>query len=133
MRHVWQRMVLAAGLLGLAGCVSAPPPRPDSGPGIVHHVVICWLKESGNAQMRQQLIDVSNSFRTIPGVLRVSAGRVLPSERPVADSTYDVAVEVVLEDAAALARYLEHPRHLKAGREVLVPLAAKIVIYDFTE
>lgn len=133
MRDAVLRTILWAGLLALAGCVSAPPPRPDAGPGVVHHLVICWLKEPGNAERRQQLIDASNTFRAIPGVLRVSAGRVLPSERPVVDSSYDVAVEIVLKDAAALERYLRDPRHVQAGREVLTPLTAKVVIYDFTE
>jgi len=100
---------------------------------MVHHVVICWLKTPGAAAERQRLIDVSRSFASIPGVVAVKAGKVLPSERKVVDSSFDVAVVISLQDREALHAYQSNPVHKKAMKEVLAPLAEKVVVYDFIE
>jgi hypothetical protein len=72
-------------------------------------------------------------FAEIPGVKRVRAGTVLPSARPIVDSTFDVAVVITFSDRKALSRYLKHPRHKQAVRLHLRPLTRKVVVYDFVE
>ena len=111
----------------VGGCASM---RPSAG-GEIDHVVIVWLKDHGNAQQRQQMIDRSKTFTQIPGVLSVSVGTCLPSTRPVVDSSYDVALVMRFADERALHEYDQHPIHKKAVQELLAPLAAKFVIYDF--
>ena len=97
----------------------------------VTHVVLVWLKTPGDEAARQRVIDTSKTFATIPGVVSVTSGKALPSTRPVVDSSYDVAVVMGFTDEAALRAYDQHPTHKKAVDEVLKPLAAKLVIYDF--
>jgi hypothetical protein len=97
----------------------------------VQHVVIGWLNEPGNAEARHKVIAASYAFAEIPGVLSVSAGPSLPSERAVVDSSYDVGVVITLKDATALATYLEHPKHKQAVKDVLQPLIKKMIVYDF--
>lgn len=118
-------------LVGLAGCCMGPRPGPP--PGRVQHVVVMWLKEPGNALHRQQLITASLGLAAIPGVTQVFAGQPLPSQRAVVDSSYDVAVTFVLQDEAALAAYQSHPLHQAATEQVLKPLVARVLIYDFRE
>jgi hypothetical protein len=77
------------------------------------------------------VIDASNQLRTIPGVLDIRAGAVLPSTRPVVDSTYDVGVVVTFRDAEAMQGYLTHPTHLKVLNEVLKPNADHYRVFDF--
>ncbi len=95
------------------------------------HIVICWLKDSGNTAHRQQLIEVAKTFRSIPGVLEVRVGDVRPSSQPQVDSSYDVAVAITFKDEKSLHQYQIHPIHQKAVQEVLVPLVSKFVVYDF--
>lgn len=116
-------------ILTLAGCASIQQTRQPR----VHHVVICWLKEAGNVSQRQQIVKAARSFRSIPGVLEVYSGRVLPSDRQIVDDSFDVAIIVSLADQKSLAAYLAHPRHQKAKDEILLPLVRKIVVYDVTE
>jgi hypothetical protein len=99
----------------------------------VTHVVVCWLKTPGDEHARQQLIDDSMSFAKIPGVVHVSAGRVLPSTRPAVDSSFDVAVVMKFRDQKALEGYAAHPIHLRAVERTLKPLVARYVIYDYVE
>ncbi|HVT88371.1 MAG TPA: Dabb family protein [Tepidisphaeraceae bacterium] len=113
-------------LLAAALCVSCQRAH-------VTHVVVCWLKNPGDEQARQQLIDDGKSFTKIPGIVHVSAGRVLPSTRPAVDSSFDVAIVMKFKDEAALKSYGQHPVHLAAVERTLKPLVAKYVIYDYSE
>ena len=116
-------------LLALVGCSSIEPAHDHA----LHHVVLCWLKEPGNARPRHQIIEVSKSFRKIPGVLEVRVGQVVPSDREIVDDSFDVAILVIVPDRKRLAEDLDHPVHQKAKSEILLPLVDRIVVYDFKE
>ncbi|MCP4901711.1 MAG: Dabb family protein [bacterium] len=115
-------------LLLLTGCVSTH----NSNSGSAHHLVLCWLKTPGDQGAKAELIRVSNGFVDIPGVLSVSAGSAIPSDRPIVDSSFDVAILIVLENESALRKYLEHPDHKAAQANTLRPLVDRVLVYDFT-
>ena len=116
----------------LFGCVSIEIDSSCKDKAL-HHVVLCWLKESGNMKARERIVEITKSFRDIPGVLEARAGQVIPSDRSIVDDSFDVGILVVVADAKSLTEYLEHPIHQKAKNEVLVPLVSKILVYDFQE
>ena len=98
------------------------------------HVVILWLKNPGNVEDRQKLIDTSRSFvGKIPGLVRVSAGPVLPSTRPVVDSSYDVGLVMVFDSEESLRKYPSYPVHQRALKEVIGPLVDHYRVYDFSD
>ena len=99
----------------------------------LHHVVLCWLKDPGNMENRERIVNATKSFREIPGVMEVRAGQVILSDRAIVDDSYDIGILVVVADAKSLNEYLEHPIHQKAKKDVLVPLVSKILVYDFQE
>jgi len=128
-----KRLILSAILLCicLSACTStAPPGYPIPPQGTVTHVVLVWLKNPGNEQDRQKLIDTSHTFEQIPGVLLVTAGKALPSTRPIVDSSFDVAVMILFSDEQSLKEYEDNPIHRQAVQDVLKPLSRKIQIYD---
>ncbi len=100
---------------------------PASG---VEHIVICWLKNPGNEQERQRVIEASKKFKDIPGVVGVKAGAPLVSERETVDDSFDVAVVISFVSAQDLAAYEDHPEHLRAVEEVLIPLVERFIVYD---
>ena len=116
----------------LFGCVSIEIDSSCKDKAL-HHVVLCWLKESGNVEARERIVEVTKTFQNIPGVLEARAGQVIPSDRSIVDDSFDVGILVVVADAKSLTEYLEHPIHQKAKNEVLVPLVSKILVYDFQE
>ena len=123
-------LVLAAALLA-AGCATtrlADVPR-----GGLHHVVICWLKQPGDADARRRIIEASRDFASIPGVASVAAGPVLPSDRAIVDSSFDVAILLTFPDRETMDAYLKSPQHQKALKDVLQPLVSKILVYDFVD
>ena len=97
----------------------------------IQHVVLCWLKEPGNAEHRNQIIEISKTFRKILGVLEVRVGRVIKSDRAIVDDSFDVGILVTVSDVERLQEYLDHPIHKKAKQDVLLPLGEKVVVYDF--
>jgi hypothetical protein len=99
--------------------------------GTVSHVVICYLKNKGSEADRKRIIDATAELRKIPGVYDIEVGTVLPSDRPIVVSDYDVGLVVTFRDVAAMKAYVNDPRHQKAVKEVLEPLTSKIVVYDF--
>ena len=114
-------------LVALAGCAIVREAHQPK----VHHVVLCWLKDSGNATQRRQIMEVSQSFSRIPGVLDVRVGEVIESDRKIVDDSFDVAIILSFANAEKLKAYLAHPIHQKAKNEVLLPIIKKIVVYDF--
>ena len=114
----------------LAACLALAAPVPVAADA-VEHIVIVWLLEPGNAAQRTRVIRESQVLREIPGVTGLRAGDMLPSQRSIVDSSFDVALIVSLQDAAAMADYLSHPLHVKLVEETLKPLVKKIQVYDF--
>jgi hypothetical protein len=107
-----------------AGCHSPAPA------GTVAHVVVVRLKEPGNAGQRAELVRATHNLRSIPGLLRVEVGEMLPSDRRGVRSDFDVTAVMIFRDEAALRAYETHPAHVKAVKEVLAPLAGHYEIFD---
>ena len=100
---------------------------------ILTHVVLCWLKEPGNFEHRNQIIDMTESFNTIPGVLTARAGNPIMSERDIVDDSFDVGIIIEVKDTVDLKKYLDHPIHQKAKKDVLLPLVDRVLVYDFAK
>ena len=122
------KKVLIAFLLLTVGCVST---HHSGRKQELSHVVLCWLKEPGNTEHRDQIINISRTFKKIPGVLEVRAGEVISSDRPIVDDSFDVGILVIVPDAKSLQEYLDHPIHQNAKRDILLPLVEKVLVYDF--
>ena len=131
MIHASRAVVRAQLVLLLALILPACSSALKSPDHTLEHVVVVWLKDPGNATHRQTILDESEVLRTIPGVLSLKSGTVIPSERAIVDSSFDVALIVSFADAAALQSYLVHPLHVQLVNETLKPLVAKIRVYDF--
>ena len=114
----------------LTGCATA---SKQAKAGKFYHVGLVWLKEPGNPEHRQKIIEAAHSFaRAIPEVQFLSVGQSPPSTSPYVDDSFDICLVMRLEDKAALDRYGIHPVHQKAAQEVFLPLSQKILFYDFT-
>lgn len=122
----------------LSGCFSvsfnfdtSPEAQKDEAGGKLHHLVLCWLKESGNVKDRKKIIELTETFRDIPGVIHAHAGEVVISDREIVDDSFDVGILIVTKDQTDLRKYLEHPKHVRAKEKILMPIMRKILVYDF--
>ncbi len=124
-------MRIATILLALVTFSAAPLAQADE--SSVIHVVLLWLNEPGNVEHRRELIEVSRSFASIPGIVSVKVGTPVVSEREVVDDSFDVGLYLEFRSRNALDAYRSHPAHVQAIANALQPLVAKSVIYDFVD
>ena len=115
-----------------SGCFSDFQKEKED-PKILTHIVFCWLKEPGNVEQREQIIEMTESFNRIPTVLKARAGNPIMSERSIVDDSFDVGIIVEVRDEDGLKEYLDHPIHQKAKKEVLLPLIDRVLVYDFAK
>jgi hypothetical protein len=103
----------------------------DSDQPSVYHIVICWLKDPNSESNREKLIQETKKLQFIPGITSIQVGKMLPSKRPIVDSTYDIGIIMSFKDQNAMNNYLKNPMHQQATKEILIPLTSKVVVYDF--
>ncbi len=96
----------------------------------IEHIVIIWLKQPGNVNAQDKIIKASQELKAIPGVITLRSGKMVPSQRKVVDSSYDIALIVSFINRAALDAYLVHPVHVNLLEKTMKPLIKKIKVYD---
>ena len=117
------RLSLVVALL-VAACTS-----PQSGG--IEHAVFAWLKRPGNEVDRAALVEGTKQLQKSTGLITsFQHGTPVPSARPVVDDSFDLALLMRFQSRAALAAFETHPDHLRAKKELLQPLARKVLIYD---
>ncbi len=99
----------------------------------VNHIVFGWLKEPGNMEHREKIIKTCQSLKEIPGIIDLSVGQPIPSDRKIVDDSFDVGMCMVFKNVEDMKKYIDHPEHVKASKEVLMPLMKKVVVYDIIE
>ena len=108
------------------GAIAPTPAR-----GEIEHTVLVWLKRPGSAKDRRALIRATEDLRASTGLIRsFRSGRPVPSDRPVVDDSFDLAIFMRFADRQALAEFETHPAHQQAKKDILQPLARKVLIYD---
>jgi hypothetical protein len=123
------RAAIAASALSLAlltGCQSNPIRQSQ---GQVRHVVIAWLKPGAD---RDKVLASVHELSKIRGVVDYSAGYRIASERPMVDSTYDLAIVLTFDSVESLRAYPNDPVHLRITDQVVKPNVEKFVVYDST-
>ncbi len=95
------------------------------------HVVVFWTKPEKAGAAAELMGGMHNYLKGIPGVLQFHVGRMVPSERPVVDQTYQVALNLTFPDKKSLDAYQVHPKHLEFLEKVFKPNCARVVVYDF--
>lgn len=115
----------------LTACVSTATTKTQESK--IVHIVLVWLKEPSNQEHIQQVIDISNRLNEIPDIQELRVGKSIPSERKIVDDSFDLGLYIIFENQASMQRYLDHPEHKNAVKTVLMPLASKVLVYDFED
>lgn len=109
----------------------AAAPEVTSSRGQIEHAVFVWLKRPGSALDRAALVRATRELQQSTGLLAsFRHGTALPSKRLAVDDSYDIALFMRFPNRHSLAVFETHPAHLRARKEILQPLARKVLIYD---
>lgn len=94
------------------------------------HVVIFWTRPEAPSSADALIAGAEKYLRDIPGVTSFHAGKMVPSHRPVVESSYQVALNVQFASKSDQDAYQVHPRHL-AFVDAMSPLWHRVAVYDF--
>ena len=94
------------------------------------HVVIWWTRPEIENAADELVAGAAKFLRPIPTVKQFHVGKMVPSQRPVVDQSYQVAMHVDFADKQGQDEYQVHPLHLEFV-EKLSCLWSRVVIYDF--
>lgn len=114
---------LRIGLAGRMGCGQAA--------GMFSHVVIFWTDPAKADAVDALVAGAEEYLRDIPGSLTFHVGRMVGSERPVVDQSYQVALNIIFTDKEAQDAYQIHPRHVEFVEKVFKPNCTRVQIFDF--
>jgi hypothetical protein len=95
------------------------------------HIVIFWTDPSKPAAADELIAGASKYLKAIPGVLGFHVGRMVPSQRPVVDQSYQVALNIQFADRKTQDDYQTHPLHLEFLEKAFKPNAVNVRVYDF--
>lgn len=95
------------------------------------HVVIFWVKPEVPNATEILAAGAEQYLRNIPGILLCHIGRMVPSDRPVVEQSYQVALNLIFADKKSQDDYQVHPQHVEFVEKVFKPVCQKVVIYDF--
>lgn len=95
------------------------------------HVVVFWTDPAQPNATEELLAGANKHLKPIPGVLQFHAGKMVGSQRPVVDQSYQVALNLVFPDKKAQDDYQVHPMHVEFVEKVFKRLCKKVVVYDF--
>ena len=95
------------------------------------HIVIFWTDPKQANAAEELAAGAEKYLKSIPGILLFHVGRMVKSDRPVVDQSYQVALNVIFADKKSQDAYQVHPQHLEFVEKVFKRVCTKVVVYDF--
>jgi len=95
------------------------------------HVVIFWSNPADPKAADDLVAGAKRYLAPIPGIVHFHVGKMVPSDRPVVDQSYQVALNVVFADKKAQDEYQVHPLHVQFVEKVFKRMCQRVVVYDF--
>jgi hypothetical protein len=95
------------------------------------HVVIFWTDPDQPKAADELIAGATKYLQPIPGIMHFHIGKMVGSQRPVVDQTYQVALNTLFADKQAQDDYQIHPLHLEFVARCVKPLVKRVTVYDF--
>src|SRR5690242_19387385 len=100
-------------------------------PAMFSHIVIIWTNPDKPTTADELIAGAERYLRPIPGVIGLHVGKMVGSDRPVVDQSYQIGLNVTFATKQAQDAYQAHPLHVEFVEKVLKPVRQKLLVYDF--
>lgn len=97
------------------------------------HVVVMWFEESKTAEEQQGVVEVTRSFKEIPGVIDIRVGKRISSDDESVNDPFSIAMYIVFENQSALQAYFDHPLHHGAIEAGVLDGMKQMETFDFVD
>jgi hypothetical protein len=112
-------------------CMNTTTPDQEKPGTRFSHIVIFWV-DPANPKAADELIEGAERYlRPIPHIGSFHVGKMVPSNRPVVDQSYQVGLNVTFPSKQAQDDYQVHPLHVEFVEKVFKRVCQKVVVYDF--
>ena len=95
------------------------------------HIVIFWTNPDVEDAEKRLVDGLNHYLPDIPGVISMHVGRCAPSDRPVVDQSYQVALNITFKNKIVQDEYQVHPQHVEFVEKVFKQVCDRVVVYDF--
>ena len=95
------------------------------------HIVVFWTDPANPNAANELLAGANKLLKSIPGVVQFHVGKMVPSERPVVEQNYQIALNLIFPNQQAEQAYQTHSQHLEFAEKYVKRLVKKVVVYDF--
>jgi hypothetical protein len=95
------------------------------------HIVVFWTDPAQPDAADELIAGANKLLKNIPGVLQFHVGKMVPSERPVVEQSYQVALNLIFPNQPAEQAYQVHPQHVEFVGKYVKRLVKKLMVYDF--
>ena len=95
------------------------------------HVVIFWTDPAQPAAADELIAGAHRYLTTAPGIVHFHVGKMVPSQRPVVDQSYQVGLNVVFSDKTSQDAYQVHPDHTEFIEKVFKRVCKRVQVFDF--
>ena len=99
----------------------------------IQHVVIVWFKSDTSEETIKTIIEETRRLKQIPGILGLSVGHSVPSQRKIVDDSFDIGIVMRFPDKITMDRYINHPQHVDFVKTWVKPHIRKIIVYDILD
>ena len=100
-------------------------------PAMLSHVVVFWTNPAQPGAADELIAGANRFLKSIPGVLQFHVGKMVTSERPAVEKSYQVALNIVFPTKQAEQEYQVHPQHVEFVEKIFKRTCKRVVIYDF--
>jgi hypothetical protein len=132
MRRVYQILPLFLLVLVAAGCQPAANRLGPEGlpKGTITHVVVIWMSDRGDEFEKKQIFYAAQKLDRVPGVLGIAAGRMLRSDGPKVDNTFDIAFLMTFRNEDDLRHFLQDATQVEIMTNSVMRYARDVKVYD---
>jgi hypothetical protein len=80
---LFKKLFLLFALLSIFFQLNCQSPSSQKPAGIVQHIILCWLNNPQDESAKDKIIETSNSFKQIPGIVSITAGSAFQAIGPL--------------------------------------------------
>lgn len=120
-------LLLLAVVLSLTLCCKGTDETKEAR---IDHVVFFWMAEDSDSTLLDSIKHHSAMLDTIPGIISLSYGDPIMSDRPIVDDSFDLGLIFTFSTEKEMNSYLTHEGHTSFLKKWIKPHGKRVLVYD---